>query len=158
MSKNKFLIDKYDKLMVDIKMYMCEISKFKISVGLFTTGYPIKSSLHTSQHTVFIAEWIYVLYYAYGWLIAVSTPLQKSLDSVLKLLNWHLAQPWLRYGHTCLMTELGGRHGVMVAGGALTGKIVEFLDLNTGIWEELAPTNYKIGKDNWNMISTRICV
>ena len=31
MSKNKFLIDKYDKLMVDIKMYMCEISKFKIS-------------------------------------------------------------------------------------------------------------------------------
>jgi len=49
-----------------------------------------------------------------------------------------------RYGHTCLMTELGGRHGVMVAGGALTGKIVEFLDLNTGIWEELAPTNYKI--------------
>ena len=46
------------------------------------------------------------------------------------------------------MTELGGRHGVMVAGGALTGKIVEFLDLNTGIWEELAQTNYKIGKDN----------
>ena len=31
MSKNKFLIDKYDKLMVDIKMYMCEISKIQIS-------------------------------------------------------------------------------------------------------------------------------
>ena len=31
MSKNKFLIEKYDKLRVDIKMYMCEISKFRIS-------------------------------------------------------------------------------------------------------------------------------
>ena len=30
MSKNKFLIEKYDKLRVDIKMYMCEISKLKI--------------------------------------------------------------------------------------------------------------------------------
>ena len=26
------------------------------TIGLFTTGYPIKSSLHISQHTVFIAE------------------------------------------------------------------------------------------------------
>lgn len=49
-----------------------------------------------------------------------------------------------RYGHTCLLTEMGGRRGVMVAGGALTGKIVEFLDLETGKWEELSPTNYKI--------------
>lgn len=49
-----------------------------------------------------------------------------------------------RYGHTCLLTEMGGRQGVMVAGGALTGKIVEFLDLKTGNWEELASTNYKI--------------
>ena len=31
MFKNKFLIDKYDNLRVDIKMYMSEISKFKIS-------------------------------------------------------------------------------------------------------------------------------
>ena len=31
MSKNEFLIEKYDKLRVDIKMYMCEISKFRIS-------------------------------------------------------------------------------------------------------------------------------
>ena len=31
MSKNKFLIDKYDNLRVDIKMYMSEISKLKIS-------------------------------------------------------------------------------------------------------------------------------
>ena len=51
-----------------------------------------------------------------------------------------------RYGHTCLMTELGGRPGVMVAGGVLSGKIVEFLDINTGKWEEIASTNYKIGK------------
>ena len=77
-----------------------------------------------------------------------------------------------RYGHTCLLTEMGGRRGVMVAGGALTGqwhqvftlhlkkglliclfiktfrsgKIVEFLDLETGNWEELSPTNYKIGR------------
>ena len=26
------------------------------------------------------------------------------------------------------------------------GKIVEFLDLETGKWEELSPTNYKIGR------------
>ena len=31
MSKNEFLIEKYDKLRVDIKMYMREISKFRIS-------------------------------------------------------------------------------------------------------------------------------
>ena len=31
MSKNEFLIEKYDNLRVDIKMYMNEISKFKIS-------------------------------------------------------------------------------------------------------------------------------
>ena len=31
MSKNKFLIEKYGNLRVDIKMYMSEISKFKIS-------------------------------------------------------------------------------------------------------------------------------
>ena len=31
MSKNKILIEKYDNLRVDIKMYINEISKFKIS-------------------------------------------------------------------------------------------------------------------------------
>ena len=31
MSKKEFLIEKYDKLRVDIKMFMSEISKFKIS-------------------------------------------------------------------------------------------------------------------------------
>ena len=31
MSKNEILIEKYDNLRVDIKMYMSEISKFKIS-------------------------------------------------------------------------------------------------------------------------------
>lgn len=31
MSKNEFLIEKFDKLRVDIKMYMSEISKFKNS-------------------------------------------------------------------------------------------------------------------------------
>ena len=31
MSKNKFLIEKYGNLRLDIKMYMSEISKFKIS-------------------------------------------------------------------------------------------------------------------------------
>ena len=31
MSKNEFLIEKYENLKIDIKMYMCEISKFKIS-------------------------------------------------------------------------------------------------------------------------------
>ena len=52
-----------------------------------------------------------------------------------------------RYGHTCLLTELAGRPGVLVAGGALTGKKVEFLDLQTDNWEEIAPTNYRIGTD-----------
>ena len=52
-----------------------------------------------------------------------------------------------RYGHTCLLTELAGRQGVLVAGGALTGKKVEFLDLDTNTWEEIAPTNYRIGTD-----------
>ena len=31
MSKNEFLIEKFDKLRVDIKIYMSEISKFKNS-------------------------------------------------------------------------------------------------------------------------------
>ena len=53
-----------------------------------------------------------------------------------------------RYGHTCLLTELAGRRGVMVAGGALTGNKVEFLDLETNSWEDIAPTNYRIG-NNW---------
>ena len=51
-----------------------------------------------------------------------------------------------RYGHTCLLTELAGRLGVLMAGGALTGKKVEFLDLQTNTWEEIANTNYRIGK------------
>ena len=62
-----------------------------------------------------------------------------------------------RYGHTCLMTEMGGRPGVMVAGGALTGKIVEFLDIQTGQWETLSGTNYKIGmneKSQYFLITT----
>ena len=32
-----------------------------------------------------------------------------------------------RYGHTCLLTELGGRPGLMVAGGALTGQAPQHL-------------------------------
>ena len=51
-----------------------------------------------------------------------------------------------RYGHTCLLTELAGRPGVMVAGGALTGDKVEFLDLQSNTWEDIAPTNYRIGR------------
>ena len=54
-----------------------------------------------------------------------------------------------RYGHTCLVTELAGRRGVLVAGGALTGNKVEFLDLQTNSWEDIAPTNYRIGRNNW---------
>ena len=38
---------------------------------------------------------------------------------------------------------------MMVAGGALTGNIVEFLDLDTGEWENLASTNYRIGGYNY---------
>ena len=36
-----------------------------------------------------------------------------------------------RYGHTCLMMELAGAEGILVSGGALTGKHVDFYDLNT---------------------------
>ena len=77
------------------------------------------------------------------------TPLVQVLD--LATSAWRpgpaLRRP--RYGHTCLLTELGGRRGVMVAGGALTGNIVEFLDLDTGEWENLASTNYRIGGYNY---------
>ena len=56
MSKNKFLIDKYDKLMVDIKMYMCEISKFKISdlkPQKMTTLWTLKHVSAISKHPVY---------------------------------------------------------------------------------------------------------
>ena len=57
MSKNKFLIDKYDKLMVDIKMYMCEISKFKISdlkPQKMTILWTLKHVSAISKHPVYI--------------------------------------------------------------------------------------------------------
>ena len=53
--------------------------------------------------------------------------------------------PKARYGHTCLLTEVAGSRGVMVAGGALTGNSVNFLDLGTMEWKEPPPLNYKIG-------------
>ena len=56
MSKNKFLIDRYDKLMVDIKMYMCEISKFKISdlkPQKITILWTMKHVSAISKHPVF---------------------------------------------------------------------------------------------------------
>ena len=37
--------------------------------------------------------------------------------------------PRPRYGHSCLMMELGGKEGILVSGGALTGSDVQFLDL-----------------------------
>jgi len=52
--------------------------------------------------------------------------------------------PKARYGHTCLMTEVAGSTGVMVAGGALTGNEVIFLDLATSQWRDLPSLNYKI--------------
>ena len=36
-----------------------------------------------------------------------------------------------RYGHSCLMMELAGTEGVLVSGGALTGKSVQFFDLES---------------------------
>ena len=35
----------------------------------------------------------------------------------------------IRYGHTCLLTEVAGTRGIMVAGGALAGKQVEMMKL-----------------------------
>lgn len=82
-----------------------------------------------------------------GW--SSSGPLDSVSVLDLESGTWRQAAPMTRprYGHTCLKTELGGRPGVMVAGGALSGKVVEFLDLNTGEWEAVAQTNYKIGKN-----------
>ena len=76
------------------------------------------------------------------------TPLVQVLDLATSVWRPGPALRRPRYGHTCLLTELGGRRGVMVAGGALTGNIVEFLDLDTGEWENLASTNYRIGGYN----------
>ena len=42
------------------------------------------------------------------------------------------------------MTEVAGTLGVMVAGGALTGNEVSFLDLQNLTWRDLPPLNYKI--------------
>ena len=53
--------------------------------------------------------------------------------------------PKPRYGHTCLLTEVAGSMGVMVAGGALTGNEVIFLDMGTMKWRDLPRLNYKIG-------------
>ena len=57
MSKNKFLIDKYDNLRVDIKMYMSEISKFKISdlkPQKMTILWTLKHVSAISKHPVLI--------------------------------------------------------------------------------------------------------
>ena len=56
--------------------------------------------------------------------------------------------PKPRYGHTCLMTEVAGTTGVMVAGGALTGNEVIFLDITTMQWRDLPSLNYKIGMNS----------
>ena len=81
-----------------------------------------------------------------GWAenTALDTVLYLDLESGAVVAGPTLPRP--RYGHTCLATELAGRPGILVAGGALTGKQVLFLDLETEQWEQLPPTNYKIGK------------
>ena len=56
MSINKFLIDKYDNLRVDIKMYKSEISKFKISdlkPQKMTVLWTLKHVSAISKHPVF---------------------------------------------------------------------------------------------------------
>jgi len=75
---------------------------------------------------------------------------EGALDSV-EMLNvetgvWtHLPpMPEPRYGHTCLVTEVYGRLGVMVAGGALSGRKVTFMDMETGEWSNLPDTTYSI--------------
>jgi len=52
--------------------------------------------------------------------------------------------PSPRYGHTCLLTEVAGTQGIMVAGGALSGKQVDFLDLENQEWRTLPELNYNI--------------
>ena len=55
MSKNDFFIEKYENLKVDIKMYMSEISKFKISdlkPKKMTTLWILKHVSAISKHPV----------------------------------------------------------------------------------------------------------
>lgn len=75
----------------------------------------------------------------------------KGPLSTVELLNtvtgkWESLQdlPQARYGHSCLMMELGGREGILVSGGALTGSKVDFLDLKTGKWEHLPDLEYNV--------------
>jgi len=50
--------------------------------------------------------------------------------------------PEARYGHSCLMMELAGTEGVLVSGGALTGKSVQFFDLESKRWKSLPDLSY----------------
>jgi len=51
--------------------------------------------------------------------------------------------PHPSYGHACLHTEIRGRDGIMVTGGALTGRKVLFYDLVDKVWSELPDLIYR---------------
>jgi len=66
MSKNKFLIEKYDNQRVDIKMYMIEISNFKISDLKAQKMIILWTMKHVSairKHPVFIRVFCNVLFF-----------------------------------------------------------------------------------------------
>jgi len=56
------------------------------------------------------------------------------MGEVLNLESGHreagIDLPSASYGHACLVTEIAGQQGVLVTGGALTGKDVRFLSFD----------------------------
>ena len=82
MSKNKFLIDKYDNLRVDIKMYMSEISKFKISdlkPKKMTILWTLKHVSAKSKHPVFVYP-----NYTHPWFVMLHPYLAPDGAALLK--------------------------------------------------------------------------
>lgn len=79
-----------------------------------------------------------------GWGEAGALGSVQVLDLVTGRWEAGPALPSPRYGHTCLTTEVAGVRGVIVAGGALAGSQVDFLELGTGEWRQLPPLNYQV--------------
>lgn len=79
-----------------------------------------------------------------GWAENGATDSVQVLDLVSGDWREGAPLPTPRYGHTCLLTEVQGTPGIMVAGGALGGKQVDFLNLKTSEWSKLPDLNYNI--------------
>jgi len=71
-------------------------------------------------------------------------PLQSTelinMDTGEHVMGKDLPEP--SYGHACLVTEINGQLGVLVTGGALTGKLTRFLSFKTMKWSVLSKLLY----------------